>query len=77
MKISVIVKTNAKENKIEKIGEKEFKIFVKEPAKEGKANEAIIELLAEYFNVPRLKINIILGLKSKKKIILFDQADSV
>jgi len=69
MKISVIVKTNAKENKVERINEKEFKIFVKEPAKEGKANKAIIKLLTEYFNVSRLKINIVLGLKSKKKVI--------
>lgn len=69
MKIIVSVKTNAKENKVERINEKEFKIFVKEPAKEGKANEAIIKLLAKHFNIPRSRINIMLGLKSKKKII--------
>lgn len=69
MKIVVNVKTNARENKIIKIGENNFKISVKEPAKEGKANEAIIKLLTEYFNIPKSRINIILGLKSKNKII--------
>lgn len=64
MKISIVVKTNAKENKVDLP-----KIFVKEPAKEGKANEAVIKLLAEYFNVSKLRVSIVLGLKSKKKII--------
>ncbi|MCX6730087.1 MAG: DUF167 domain-containing protein [Candidatus Portnoybacteria bacterium] len=81
MKIVVNVKTNSKENKIDppikKISEagkitNEYKIFVKEPAKEGKANEAIIKLLAKYFDIPRSKINIILGFKNKKKIISID-----
>jgi hypothetical protein len=81
MKIIVNIKANAKENKIdppiEKIGEagkivNEYKIFVKEPAREGKANEAIIKLLAKHFDVPRSKINIVLGFKNKKKIINID-----
>lgn len=72
MKIIVNIKTNAKENKIFKIDETNFRIFVKEPAKEGKANKAIIDLLAEYFSVPKSRINIKLGLKSKKKIIDID-----
>jgi len=69
MKIIVNVKTNAKENKVIKISENNFKISVKEPAKEGKANEAIIKLLAECFNIPKSRISIVLGLKNKKKII--------
>lgn len=68
MKISVRVKTNMKEEKIEKVGNI-FNVSVKEPAKEGKANKAVIELLSEYFNVPKSQIFIISGAKSRQKII--------
>ncbi|MGB9715434.1 MAG: DUF167 domain-containing protein [Thermodesulfovibrionales bacterium] len=68
MKISVRVKPNMKEEKVEKAGDV-FNVYVKEPAKEGKANKAVIELLSEYFNVPKSQIVIISGFKSKQKII--------
>jgi uncharacterized protein len=64
MKITVTVKSSAKENKVDLP-----KIFVKEPAKEGRANETIKMLLAKHFNVSKSRINIVLGLKSKKKVI--------
>jgi uncharacterized protein (TIGR00251 family) len=69
MKISIIAKPNRKEEKIEKTDENEFKVFVKAPAKKGKANERILEVLAEYFGISKSQIKIISGLKSKNKII--------
>jgi len=69
MKISIIAKPNKKEEKIEEIGENEFRVFVKATAKKGKANRAVIKILAEYFNVAKSDINIISGLNSKHKII--------
>jgi hypothetical protein len=72
MRINIEVKTNAKENKIIAKDNNLFKIFVKQPAKEGKANKAIIELLANRFNISKSRINIKLGLKSKNKVIDID-----
>ncbi len=72
MKISIIAKPNRKEEKVEKIDENEFRVFVKATAKEGKANQAVIKILAEYFNVAKSDINIISGLNSKHKIIKID-----
>lgn len=69
MKITVIVKPNAKEEKVEKIDANSYKIFTKQPAKENKANIAVVELLSEYFHVPKRSISIIQGVKSKHKII--------
>lgn len=70
MKISVRVKTNMKEEKVEKAGNINiFNVSVREPAKEGRANKAVIELLSEYFNVPKSQIFIISGAKSRQKII--------
>jgi len=69
MKLFIKVRPGAKDNKIEQIGENEFKISVKEPAKEGRANRAAIKALAEYFGLPQSSVKIISGLKSKNKVV--------
>ena len=69
MKISVRVKPNSKENKVEKVGEVRFLVKVKAPARENKANKEAIEALAEYFNAPKSTIYIKAGLKAKQKIV--------
>ncbi|MGQ9571054.1 MAG: DUF167 domain-containing protein [Thermodesulfovibrionales bacterium] len=68
IKFSVRAKPNMKEEKIEKVGDV-FNIYVKELAKEGKANKAVIELVSEYFNVTKSKIVILSGVKSRYKTI--------
>ncbi len=69
LSVGVKVKLKAKEEKCEKIGENEYLVFVKEAPVEGKANEAIIKILAKYFKVSKSQIKIISGLKSRQKII--------
>ena len=69
MKISVKVKPNSKENVVEPAGEKQYNVRVKEKAIEGRANEAVIKLLSEYFHAPRNKFVLIKGAKSRNKII--------
>ncbi|MDD4899566.1 MAG: DUF167 domain-containing protein [Candidatus Omnitrophica bacterium] len=69
MRITVKVKANSKQEKIEKISESEFKAWIKEPAIEGRANEGVVEALSDYFSVPKSRISIIRGQKNKIKII--------
>jgi len=69
LKILVRVKPNAKEEKIDKIKEGEFLIRVNVPAKEGKANARVVELLSEYFSVAKGRIVILKGHNSRNKII--------
>jgi len=69
MKFFIKAKTKCRENKIEKINDNYFNVFVKEPPVKGKANEAIIALLAKYFNVPKASIEIVSGRASKQKLI--------
>lgn len=69
MKISVKVKLRSKEEKIEKIDDDNFVVWVKELPIENKANEAIIRVLADYFNISRANISIISGFKSRQKTI--------
>ena len=68
MKISVKVKPNSK---IEKIEEQAgiFLIHVKEPPQEDKANQAVINLLSSYFKLPKSRISILKGKKSRQKIV--------
>ncbi len=69
MKIFVLVKPKSKEEKIEKVDDNHFVIKVKEPPVQGRANLAIIRVLADYFNIDNSKIRIISGHTFKNKII--------
>lgn len=68
MRISVRVKPKSREEKIEKI-DNGYTVYIKEQPIENRANIALIKLLSKYFNVPKSKINILAGIKSKNKII--------
>jgi uncharacterized protein (TIGR00251 family) len=69
MKIFIKAKPGSKKNEIKKINENNFIVSVTKPADKGKANQAIIKLLAKYFNVPQFSIKIFSGFVSKNKII--------
>lgn len=69
MKISVKAKTGSKKDEVIKIDEKNFIVKVKKRPIDGKANEAIVGLLAKYFDISRSKVIIISGLNNSNKII--------
>jgi len=68
MKVSVKVKANTSQERIEKIGDTNFIVWIREKPVEGKANEAVIKALAEYFGVAKSNIALIKGQASKQKI---------
>jgi hypothetical protein len=68
MKIFVKVKSNSKIEKIKEIDSIHFEIFTKSPPREGKANVAVIDALARHFNIPKSRIKILAGVKSRQKI---------
>ncbi len=45
----------------------ELLIYVREPALEGKANKAVTKLVAEYYEVPVSKVELISGATSTHK----------
>ncbi len=71
MKLYIQVKPNAKANRVEKQDESHFKVQVKSPPTDGKANQAVIHLLSEYFNVPKSFFSLLRGGAAKNKIIEF------
>jgi len=68
LKIKVKVKPNSKTEEINQEGDN-FVVKVKEPPKEGKANQAVIKLLANHFGVPQGQVRILSGLRSRNKIV--------
>lgn len=68
MKIEITVKPNAREDKIEKTGN-ELKILTTAAPTGGKANKAVIKLLAEYFDVAPSYIKILRGATGRKKLV--------
>lgn len=72
MKIIVKVKTNAKIEKVERVDRPTvfYKVSVKATPIDGKANEAVIKALAEYFDVAKSFIQLISGQTSKQKVFM-------
>lgn len=73
MKIFVKVKANASREEIKQSDKDRFEVWTKEQPVEGKANRAVIKLLAGHFKIPPSRMRISSGLKSREKVILIDE----
>lgn len=74
MKFIGKVKTDAKVDEVNRDGNT-LLIKIKAPACEGKANKAIVKLLADYFHIPQSAVNIKSGLGNKNKVIEIEDLD--
>lgn len=54
---------------MERISESEYRVRIDAKAAEGKANERLRKLLADYFNVRKSDVTIVHGSKSRKKAV--------
>ena len=68
MKINVRIKPRSKRPKVEKT-EDGYTVYVSEPPVENKANKALIEALSCHFDVPKSRVKLVSGLKSKNKVV--------
>lgn len=70
MTISVTVKPGSKKGPLFERGtEDALIVYVPERAAEGRANEAVIKVVAGHFGVPKTSVNIVRGHTSRHKII--------
>ena len=69
MKIIIKAKPGSKEDKIEKVDEANYIVYVKAPPIDGKANAAIVKLLANHFDVSVSMVEIISGHMARMKVI--------
>jgi len=68
VKIRIKVTPNAKNEEVVREGDI-FLVRVKEPPKEGKANRAVVKLLANYFKVSQSQVTIIAGSSNRNKTV--------
>ncbi|PIO08455.1 hypothetical protein COU59_01570 [Candidatus Pacearchaeota archaeon CG10_big_fil_rev_8_21_14_0_10_34_12] len=66
MKISVKVHPNSSQEKIKKINEKVYEMWIKEKPMDGKANAILTKLLKKYFNS---EVKLVSGFNSRNKIL--------
>tara|TARA_Y100000034_G_C6723529_1_gene320197 strand:- start:74 stop:298 length:225 start_codon:yes stop_codon:yes gene_type:complete len=66
MIIQVKVKPNSARQEVEKISDEEYKVYLKKPAENNKANLELLRLLHKYFNK---EVRFVKGLKNKNKVI--------
>lgn len=69
MKLHVTVHPNSRKPRIVSNEDGSLDIYVSQPATEGKANQAVIAILADYLGTPKSRITLLRGAKSKKKVV--------
>jgi len=81
MKILVKVKSSAKREFVERVGKPTLNtrgtkilmdfyiVWVKEPAVDGKANEAVIRAVANHLKIPTTMVKIKSGQTSRQKVV--------
>jgi len=68
MEIIALVHPRSKKEKVEILGSNHFKVHVTAPPTDGKANQAVLVILAKYLNIKKSQIALVRGEKSKRKV---------
>lgn len=68
--IKVKVHAGEKKNRLEQKSPDSYEIWVKAPAEQGRANEAVRAVLAAHLGLPENKLSLIKGATSPAKIFL-------
>ena len=73
MRVGVLLKVrvtpNAKEARVVKLGEADYEVRVDEKAADGRANKRLVEILSEHFGIPKSRIVIVKGARSRDKVL--------
>lgn len=72
MRVTVQVKPNSKKGPLVEKTVAGLIVYIREPAIEGRANRAVAELLARYYNVPKTRVTIAKGVTGKLKFVDID-----
>jgi uncharacterized protein (TIGR00251 family) len=68
VKIAVRVKPRSRVEEVSGEGDR-YVVRVKEPPVEGRANRAVLRLLASHLGVPESRLRIVSGFSSRNKVI--------
>jgi hypothetical protein len=67
--LAVRVNPRAKRNAVTKTDDRNIKVYVTAPPEDGRANEAVVETIAEWLGVKRRQVEIISGATSRNKVV--------
>ena len=67
--IAVRVTPRARQNKVQPQADGSLKVYVTAPPEDGRANEAVVEVIAEWLGVKRREVEIIRGAACRNKVI--------
>jgi len=67
--LSVRVTPRAKRNAVTKMEDGSLKVYVQAPPEDGRANEALVETVAEWLGVKRRQVAIVTGETSRNKVV--------
>lgn len=70
--LKVRVQPRAHKKRMEKTGEREYKVWVVSPPAEGKANKEVVGLVASYFGIPPSRVKISKGERSRRKTVILE-----
>lgn len=69
MYLKVKVHPNSKNDEVFQKSQDSFEVFVRAKPVEGKANEAVLSLVAEFLKVPRSQVRLIRGAMAHNKTV--------
>ena len=61
--------SNAKEARVVKVDEADFEVKIDAMAMDGRANKRLVEILSEHLKVPKSRISIVGGARSRDKLL--------
>lgn len=63
------MRPGARQARVEKIDEGQYRVWVRAVPEKGKANAEMLSLLAEYFAVPKSAVSIVIGKTAREKLV--------
>ncbi|MCI5601805.1 MAG: DUF167 domain-containing protein [Hallerella porci] len=72
MRIEVKVHAKSKRESVVPQPDGSYKVDVKAPPVEGKANEAVCEVIAEFFKKPKRSVRVVMGSTNSRKVVEID-----
>jgi uncharacterized protein (TIGR00251 family) len=69
VRFSVLVTPGAKKARVERIDDTSLRVAVTAPAREGRANAAVVRAVAEFLNVAPSRVRIVHGLAARYKVL--------
>ena len=77
MILYIKVKPNAKQDLIKQEADGSYKVYIKAPPVDGKANEYLVKFIADILGLPKSKIALLKGETSQFKKLEIDATDEL